>query len=189
MGIKRKQYVLDKAFQLGITLKAVVVPLVTILIFSGVLIYFANQNNTYIRNNDDVIKEIVGTQESMIEMFLRTPALYKSENEAVRNGQRTFEDNIGKLMKINKTSRLIVRNSSLVLYALILMTVVQTAIIFILFIYFTHKISGPMHVMTNHLRAIRQGKKPHFRPLRKRDEFQAFYIELKETIDYLSEKK
>jgi len=105
MGIKRKQYVLDKAFQLGITLKAVVVPLVTILIFSGVLIYFANQNNTYIRNNDDVIKEIVGTQESMIEMFLRTPALYKSENEAVRNGQRTFEDNIGKLMKINKTSR------------------------------------------------------------------------------------
>nr|HPI23970.1 hypothetical protein [Spirochaetota bacterium] len=68
-------------------------------------------------------------------------------------------------------------------------TVVQTAIIFILFIYFTHKISGPMHVMTNHLRAIRQGKKPHFRPLRKRDEFQAFYIELKETIDYLSEKK
>ena len=174
MKQKRKQYVIDRGFQLSTSLRAVILPLATLLIVSAVLLYFA-------RNNNVMIKEIVDDQHSMIEMFLETPALYRSENEAIRKGEKTFRDTIGKLITIKE-------NSTLVIYCIIILTVIQTAVIFTLALFFTHKISGPVFVMTQYLRDIQKGNKPHFRPLRKKDELHDFYLELRDAIEYLSSK-
>jgi uncharacterized protein YxeA len=174
MILKRKQYVVDKSFQYGTSLKMIILPLITLLLISAVLIYFANVNN-------DRINEIVDTQHSMIEMFLETPALYNSDNEVIRNGEKTFKNNIGKLVKIKEASKI-------VLYFLIIMTIVQTIIIFTLSIFFTHKISGPIFVMSRYLKEIKEDKVPEFRPLRDKDEFKEFYQELQEAIEYLIDK-
>jgi hypothetical protein len=68
------------------------------------------------------------------------------------------------------------------------MTVVQTAIIFFQFIFFSHKISGPLHVMSNYLKELRLDILPKFRPLRKHDELQEFYEEFCATMKHLSKK-
>ncbi len=174
MGKKRKQYIVDKSFQYGTSLKMIILPLITLLIISAVLIYFANVNN-------DKINEIVDTQHSMIEMFLEIPALYSSDNEVIKNGEKTFKNNIGKLLNIKETSKI-------VLYFLIIMTIVQTIIIFTLSIFFTHKISGPIFVMTRYLKEIKEDKIPKFRPLRDKDEFQGFYQELQDAVEHLIAK-
>jgi hypothetical protein len=188
MANLRKQVVVDKKFQYSISLKAIILPLFTILLISAVLLYFAAENKRYIDENNNYINDIVATQHNMIDMFLETPALYNSKNPVIKNGSKTFNENIGKLKKIRDKSVIIVKNSQLVFYFLIVMTVVQTSIIFILFIFFSHKISGPVYVMSRYLREIREGKKPHFRPLRKRDELQQFYFELQDTVSHLFEQ-
>jgi nitrogen fixation/metabolism regulation signal transduction histidine kinase len=174
-SFKRKQYVIDKKFQYNISFKAVALPLVTVLIVGFVLLFFAVRNNNYINT-------IVKTQGDMIEMFLTTPALVNSANPTIKNAKSTFDNNIGMLQEIK-------RNSEIVMYFIIAMIVVQSIIIFAIFIFLTHRISGPIWVMSRYLREIQQGNKPSNRPLRKNDELQSFYSELQATVEMLLEKK
>lgn len=188
MALTRKKYVLDKKFQIGLSIRAVVLPLITTLGICAVLLYFADNTNKVIGDNNGQINTIVSNQDNMIDMFLSTPSLQYSNNPVIQNGVKTFKDNIGMLRKVTQNSKIITRNSIIVFYILIAMTVIQTAIIFFQFIFFSHKISGPIHVMTNYLREFRKGNSPPFRPLRKNDELQEFYEEFYKTITVIAQK-
>jgi hypothetical protein len=188
MALTRKKYVLDKKFQLRISARAIILPLITTLAICSLLLYFSNRTNSVIGQNNKYIETIVDNQGTMIDMFLSTPALQSSDNPSIKSGVTTFKSNIGMLKNITTNSRIITRNSSIVFYILIAMTVVQTAIIFFQFIFFSHKISGPIHVMTNYLKEYRKGNCPSFRPLRKNDELLEFYDEFCQTLETLAKK-
>ncbi|HSA15053.1 MAG TPA: signal protein, partial [Spirochaetota bacterium] len=46
---------------------------------------------------------------------------------------------------------------------------------YMLIIKMTHRISGPLFVMTNYMKEVINGKYPSPRPLRKKDELKDFY--------------
>jgi len=188
MAITRKKYIVDKKFQIRISLRAMILPLLTLAIISGVVLFFAIKNNKLIKRNNGYIYQIIDNQDSMIDMFLSTPSLQNSSNPQIANGIKNFKKNIGQLKKITQNSKKITKNGKLVFYILIIMTISQAITIFGLFIFLTHKISGPIGVMTRQLRDIREDKHPNFRALRKKDELQDFYNELTETLDLLIEK-
>ncbi|MFH0976063.1 MAG: hypothetical protein V1874_09805 [Spirochaetota bacterium] len=171
---KRKQYVIDKKLQLKISIKAVAISLLTVFVLGCVLLYFAGKNSNYINS-------IVKTQDQMMEMFLTTPALVNSNNPVVQGAENTFKNNIGMLVEIK-------RNSEVVLHFIIAMIIIQSVIIFLIFILITHRISGPLYVMANYLKEVREGKNPVARPLRQNDELKQFHAELKDTIEFLMKK-
>ena len=173
MPKKRKQLVIDKKFQLSVAIKAVVLPLITVLLISGVLLYYAF-------DNDKKINEINSNQAAIIDTFLSIPQLVDPQNPLTRDANQRFQANLGK-------SRDIQQNIRIVLYFLIIMTVVQTIVIFSLSISLTHRISGPMYVMSKYLKELREGKDICMRPLRKGDEFQNFYNEFCATVNHLIE--
>jgi nitrogen fixation/metabolism regulation signal transduction histidine kinase len=188
MPLTRKKYVLDKKFQMRISIRAIVLPLITTLAICAILIYFAGNSNQLINENNKNITAIIDTQDSMLDMFMSIPALQDPSNPVVRKCDAAFKENLKITNKINNNHEMIKKNSLIVLYILIVMTVVQTAIIFFQFIFFSHKISGPIHVMTNYLKEIQGGKLPAFRPLRKNDELKEFYSEFQSAIDHLTKK-
>ncbi len=167
---KRKQVLIDKKFQLKISIKAVLLPLITVLIIGSILLYYAKVNSDY-------TNAIVANQDRVMDVFLSTPALH-SDNSVIKTGKDTFKNNIGMLEEIRK-------NSESVLLFIVIMLIVQSVIIFAIFIFVTHRISGPIYVMVRYLREIREGKTPDARPLRKKDELKEFFKELHETIEYL----
>ena len=171
---QRKQYLIDKKFQLRFSIKAVLLPFITIFIIGSVLFYYAKINNNYSNT-------IIENQDIIMDMFLSTPALH-SDNLIIKKGRKTFKENIGILGEIRK-------NSEFVLYFIVLMIVIQSIIIFSIFVITTHRISGPIFVMINYLRDIREGKIPTARPLREKDELKSFHAELHETIEYLLSRK
>ena len=175
MAKQRKKLVIDKRFQYSVAIKAVILPLLTILLISGVLLYFAI-------DNDKKIKEINNNQTAIIDTFLSIPQLVDPQNSYTKEANQRFQENLGK-------SREIQRNIRFVLYFLVIMTVLQTIIIFSLSISLTHRISGPIYVMTQYLKDIRKGKTLRIRPLRKGDQFQDFYKEFCDTINHLLEQK
>lgn len=188
MALTRKKYVLDKKFQLRISIRAIILPIITTLAICGILLYFAGNSNQLINENNKNITAIIDTQDSMFDMFMAIPALQDPENPLVRKCDAAFKENLKITNKINDNHEKIKKNNLIVLYILIVMTVVQTAIIFFQFIFFSHKISGPIHVMTNYLKQIRSGGKPEFRSLRKNDELLEFYEEFRETMKNLTKK-
>jgi hypothetical protein len=188
MGLTRKKYVLDKKFQFSISIKAIILPLLTTLTISAVLLYFADKNNDLITINNKHINNIIENQVKMIDIFLETPVLQNSKNPQIKNSEVTFKQNINQLRKISVNSVAVTKNAVMVFNFLLIMTFLQTIIIFGMFIFYTHKVSGPIHVMTNQLRKIRSGKDPDYRALRKNDHLKDFYNELWATFDYLNIK-
>jgi nitrogen fixation/metabolism regulation signal transduction histidine kinase len=174
MAKQRKQMVIDKKFQYSVAVKAVILPLVTVLLISGVLLYFSY-------DNDRKIKEINTNQAAIVDTFLSIPQLVDPQNQYTRDANERFQANLGK-------SREIQQNIRIVLYFLIIMTVVQTIIIFSLSISLTHRIAGPLYVMSKYLGDLRDGKDIRFRPLRKGDQFQDFYNEFCETVKNLQKQ-
>lgn len=174
MGFKRKKYLIDKGFQLKMSLKAVLFSLLTIFVLGLILLFFANKSSKYTQS-------IVKNQEQMIEMFLTTPALQNAENPVIKLGEDTFKNNISMLVEIKE-------NSELVLYLIVGMIFIQSLIIFTIFIMQTHRISGPVFVMMRYLKEIQNGNFPKTRPLRKKDELKELYTEMQKAVDYLAKK-
>ena len=56
-------------------------------------------------------------------------------------------------------------------------------------IFITHRLCGPLHVISGALSTLRHGGWPKLRSLRKKDELKAFYNEFRETVDTLREKR
>ncbi len=188
MALTRKKYVLDKKFQFRVSIRAIILPLITTLAICAVLLYFAGNSNQLINDNNKNITAIIDTQDSMFDMFMAIPALQDPGNPIVQKCDAAFKENLKITNRINDNHEKIKKNSLIVLYILIVMTVIQAGIIFFQFIFFSHKISGPIYVMTSYLKEIRGGASPKFRPLRKNDELQEFYGEFRETMDYLAKK-
>jgi hypothetical protein len=189
MALTRKKYVLDKKFQIGLSTRAIILPLVTTLIICGVLLYFAGDTNHQINKSNKDISAIIDNQDSMFDIFMAIPSLQDKANPIVKKCDNTFKENLKITNHINDYHERIKRNSRIVLAILIVMTVVQTAIIFFQFIFFSHKISGPLHVMTNYMKEFRKGACPNYRPLRKNDELLEFYEEFWETMNCVTKKK
>ena len=185
----RKKYFIDKKFQLRISAKAVVLPLIIILSFTAVLIFFASKNDLLVNTNSDFTKKIIDNQESIINFFLASPKLQESKNPAVKKVNESFTLSLGLQKKIYQNNKIITKNSRTVVYVLISLIFIQTIVIFALFIFFSHKISGPIYVMSNYLKELREGKKPRFRSLRKNDELIEFYEDFRKTIELITKNK
>jgi nitrogen fixation/metabolism regulation signal transduction histidine kinase len=175
MTQKRKQVVVDRKFQYTIAIKAMLLPLLSMLLISSVLIYFAVKNNS-------TMSAINRNQAEIIDTFLAVPQLMDPRNPITENANVKFRDNLGMSYQMQ-------RNNRIVLYFLIAMTVVQSIAIFTIALFLTHKISGPMFVMMSHLRNLKEGKNPDIRPLRKNDEFKEFYAEFCDMLEMLSKRE
>ncbi len=186
---KRTHYVVNKKLQMSISTKAIILPLITTVIISAILLVFTVVTNDMITKSNKSINSITEDQGIIVQMFMSSPALQASNNPTIIKGEATYRKNIGQLKKIASDSSQITRFSYIVLCIVITLTVVQILAIFALFMYYTHKITGPIQVITGYLHDIREGRDPDIRPLRKDDLLQEFYNEFRETIAYLLKRR
>lgn len=171
----RKHYLIDRSIQVTIASKILVIPLILLTCFSLILLFFVYQNSNY-------IAQITGNQESLIEMFMTTPALMDKDNQVVVAGEKTFRENLGILQSIKN-------NNLVLLYSAIGITIFQAVLLFVYGVYLTHKIAGPIYVMRHYCKEIQQGKVPQFRPLRKGDLLVDFYNDFIQAVRQLESKK
>lgn len=71
----------------------------------------------------------------------------------------------------NVPENIVAAQKNLILY-LVIIQVVITSLVFIIFIFFTHKIAGPLYKLKNHLAAIREGNPISPLTFRKGDYFE-----------------
>jgi nitrogen fixation/metabolism regulation signal transduction histidine kinase len=184
----RKKYVVDKKFQIRVSLRAIILPLITTTAMCLVLLYVAAETNRLINESNRNIDAVIGAQDSMLGFFMAVPALQNPRSTLVRQVDQTFQKNLTLVSRVHDYHERIKTNNLVVMYILVALTVAQAFLIFFQFIFFSHKISGPIRVMTDSLRELRKGTPPTFRPIRASDELQEFYNEFKKTFLHLTKK-
>ena len=159
----RKQYIVDKQFQLRTTFSIIgvvsVISAIIIAVIAGTIIY----NNVKIHN----IYEI----EDNIVHFLTAQPI-GIEDKALQTAMKDIANNHSANME---TLHGIIDLNRILLVALIISIIAQSVILYILLIRKTHRISGPIYVMTMYMKEIIDGRWPNPRPLREKDELKTFY--------------
>lgn len=188
---KRKQYLIDRKFQLKQTFLTVGIILFVVAIIIGIIGISAATNNGKLaevtRQNGEMMKNLDGVMqvqdnilETMMTWVQKPGAIPKAD--VVREIAQTHYKNLTSIKSDITTIKKniddndgIIKSNRILLLVLVILVILQGAVLFVFMIRKTHKISGPIYVMSGYMKDIIDGKIPAPRKLRKDDELQEFY--------------
>jgi hypothetical protein len=176
---KRKQYVIDKQFQFKTTFIFIgIVSILTALVIIAIAFTLANNNN-----------KIRGIIQSEDQIFQALTVI--SSGQIKNNTYKTAISDIMSKDHVNnfKITDRIIKYNQILLIALFIFIVVQGIILYMMLILKTHRISGPIYIMSEYIKEMINGKFSHPRPLRKNDEFIEFYALFTKLADSLAKGK
>lgn len=174
---KRKKYLLDRHFQLGTAFSI----LGTILL-AGVVVIATIGINMAVNNKR--LSNIVVIHTNIVDTLLT----HAQDPHGGMNADVMKNATLLNSQNAKTIERIVFRNN-LMLLSLIIFMLLLGIVIFTLVIRMTHRISGPVHVMSGYMRDILQDRRPELRPLRKGDELQDFYALFREVVCTLQQGK
>ncbi len=203
---QRKQYLIDKKFQLKHAFTIIGISFVVIAIIIATITFNAAYNNNEINENNSKLNSIVENHSNVITIqdnIVNALLTYsQSQNNRIqKNAIRDVYSNHSKNMKslngniviikdIISKNRAIIQHNNTLLIILSVLVVMQGLILYFLLIRKTHRISGPIYVMTNYMKDIIKGNYPEsFRKIRKGDELKDFYELFVEMMQSLKKRK
>ncbi|MBN1533290.1 MAG: hypothetical protein JXA20_11550, partial [Spirochaetes bacterium] len=83
----------------------------------------------------------------------------------------------------------LVQRNRLIVTIMIVTTMVLGAFLYYYLLRLTHRISGPIYVVSRIMRDVMEGRTPDARPLRKDDEFQEFYAQFTEMMRQMERRR
>lgn len=173
---KRKQYIIDKKFQLKTTFSIIgIVSIITAFIIGAIA--------TSVVYNNEKIDNIHAIENNIFD-FLTSPQI-NADGPVYHQAIKQIIQNHNQNMT---TLRNIIRFNKILLIALIVIIITEGVTLYVLLIRKTHRISGPIFVMSNYMRQLINGNYPTTRPLRNNDELQDFYVLFLQLIDKMKEK-
>ncbi len=174
---KRKQYILDKKFQLKTAFSIIGLTSLIVTIIIALIAF-------NIASNSQKLSNIVVIQKNVVEALLTYSQTNRSREEriAINNISKDHYKNINNIEDI-------ININTKFLIAIIIISVIQCLALYFIIIKKTHKISGPIYVMSKYMNDIINGNYPTVRPLRKDDELKEIYSLFTKMIDTLKEKE
>lgn len=201
---KRRQYLIDKKFQLRHTFSILGFMFIVTAIIIGLIGINAAYNNGKMADinvdNGVIIKNLertMSTQDNILSAVLtwvQNPKSIPSKNitediakghyreiESTKNNIDTIKENITSLKEA-------ISYNTMLIIAIVVIVILQGIIFYVMMIRKTHKIAGPALVMTNYCKDIIDGKNPEPRALRAGDELQELYDTFAKMVEKLKEK-
>jgi signal transduction histidine kinase len=171
---KRKKYIIDKSFQLKAAFSIIgIVSLIALIILSAIAV-------SVVYNNEK-INNVYTIEDSIFQMMQAA-----NINENVDDGYKSTIDNLTNLHNNNYTTILkIAKYNRYLLGILVITIIIQGFVLFFMIIKITHRISGPIYVISNYFKDVIAGKIPKTRPLRDKDELKEFYKLSIDLVDSL----
>ena len=183
--MKRKKKLINKKFQLRTTFSILGLKyLVFTVIIAAVSINMAS-NNRKLTATVERQKNIVATQDNIFKALLSFSRERTWESLKISTGEvaKDIERNRNLLSKNIEAISEISDNNYLLLYVIIGFLIIQGFVLYVVLIRKTHRISGPIYIMSRHMEDIIAGREPEMRSLREKDEFRDFYDLFRKMVE------
>ncbi len=201
---KRKKFIIDRKFQLKQTFAIIRITFLIVAIVVGIMAYNVARNNHRLsnitKNNDEMIgnlDNIMVIQENVVETIMtwaQKPG-EKPQKRAIKvvaqkhyNNIESIKGNIKKIQSNIASNNRIIKYNNILLILLVAVLIFQIAFLYVVMIRKTHRISGPIYVISNYIREIIDGRIPSMRPIRRGDELQDFYHLFTQMVESLRER-
>ena len=174
---KRRQIVVDKKFQFKSTLY-----IIGIATFIAALIVGAIAVNV-VYNNRKIEKIYTDEDKNILYLQIKCASgkMEELDNKAMKDVAVSHSGNLKLMNSIMKYNKIL-------LVLLIVFLILQGVAMGFIFIRKTHRIAGPIFVMTRYMQEIIAGKYPQVRELRKKDELKDFYAVFSTMVEALKKR-
>jgi hypothetical protein len=186
---QRKQKIIDKKFQLHTTYS--VMGIFFSLIFLIILmvgINYYNDNNKIemiIAEQNNIMNEQSGIINSMLQILnIKGKDSYELSSKIIEKNKNNTEL-INQNMNVLKE---LIQRNNLIFLIVIAFLISMGFVLYPVIIRKTHKISGPIHIMSGYMNEIINGAYPDLRPLRKKDELKEFYELFAQLVKYIKNR-
>ncbi len=187
---QRKQKLIDKKFQLHTTYSFMSI----FFILIGIIIITIGINYY---NDNKKIEKIVGEQNNImnaqteiIKSMLQIINIKNGNNYELKTKIKEKSDNNSLSMRNNiDIIKNLTQRNNLIFLIIIVFLIATGFILYPVLIRKTHKISGPIYLMSEYIRDVMNGKYPDLRPLRKKDELKEFYQLFSRFITFLKKRE
>ena len=203
---KRTQYLIDRKFQLRHTFSIIGLKFIIIALITGIIVFNAVFNNTQLSRNNAQLQTIVNDQsnvviiqDNIVEALLtysqavKDKSQKKAINDVYQNhskNMKTIQHNIDSIKEIITLNDRVIRFTTVLLIIICVFVLLQGFVLYFMLIRKTHRISGPIYVMSMYIRQIIDGKIPeHVRNLRKNDELLEFYDLFRQMVKSLKKSR
>lgn len=187
--IKRTNYLIDRKFQLRHTFSIIGIVSVVTAVILGAITASVVYNTIRLNDNNAKIDNIYKIENSIFAMLSSLPSVEdKALREAMKESSRKHDGNMQTLEAIIESNNQLIRVNKYLLIAILFIVAAQCLGLYIILIRMTHRISGPIYVMSNFMRDIIDGREPRLRPLRDKDELKDFYDLFKEMVKAVNER-
>ena len=187
---KRKQYLIDKKFQLRTTFSIMGIVTIITTVILGVIIAIVIINSTTIDKNNKKIERIHEIEDNVVAFLTSRPV--EDKDIALKNAMKTIAgkhyENMRTLRKIIESQKMTNKINMYLLLSVIIIILAEGLLLYFMLIRKTHRVSGPIHVMSKYMKDIIDGKIPKLRPLRTKDELKDFYELFSKMVDSLKDK-
>lgn len=187
----RKQYIIDRHYQLRTAFSIIGIVTVITACILGAITASVVYNNARLNWNNTKIDNIYQIENSIFERLSSRSEGVKDpqQREALIGSTRNHERNMGTLQNIIAYNKNIIYSNWVLLMALLVIVIAESIVLYIILIRKTHRVSGPIYVISNFMKDIIDGKKPNLRPLREKDELKDFYELFKQMVAVIHERE
>lgn len=188
---QRKRYIIDRKYQLRTTFSIIgIVSIITAVILGAITISVV-YNNGILRENSIKINNIYDIENSIFASLSSIPEAVKDPalKKAMIQNTRNHEKNMETLSNITEYNTRIITYNKILLLSILLVVLAQCVVLYIILIRQTHRVSGPIYVISNFMKDIIEGRQPKLRPLRQKDELKDFYELFKQMVAAIQERE
>ncbi len=173
----RKSMLIDKRFQLRTAFTIIGIVILACSIIIAAIGVIAAINNRTLRDVARNQQEIIATQSEMLKALnvFAQEKTWQNLRIATDKVSGDLNRNAGKIEVNNALIKNISETNTVLIAAIILFVIVQGVALFVIILRKTHRISGPLYLLSMYTQKIIDGEHPHIRPLRENDEFQEYY--------------
>jgi hypothetical protein len=188
---KRKQYIIDKQYQLRTAFSIIgIVSFITAIILGAITISVV-YNNGILKENNTKITNIYEIENSIFISLSSMPEAVKDPNlkKALIQNSKNHDKNMETLNNIITYNTSIITSNRALLLIILVTIILESIILYVILIRKTHRVSGPIYVISNFMKDIIEGREPRFRPLRSKDELKDFYELFKRMVAAIQERE
>lgn len=181
MGIRKKKLI-DKGFQLRTVFSVTAIAMAFFALIILLIGSFSYYSRAKMNREITKLEKAIETENNIITAFM-TYAGRVSGNPIKISSDYVKKDHEKSITTIKNHISLLERQLDLFFYLVIAVAGIAAcaaAVYYVFLVRMTHRISGPIFVMSRHLQEMIEGREPQFRDLRDKDEFKEMYAKLVE---------
>jgi hypothetical protein len=188
---KRKQKLINKKFQLKTVFTVISISAISLLLIVLIMLMITANNTKMMKVTVTELNRTISVENALIESLIDYDQTGANTAFIMKIGEirGDHDSSIRQILSYVSKLESVIKQNYYIIIIILALFIVQCIIFFFYIIHFTHRIVGPVQVITKYMENIINGEKADFRALRDKDELKEFYTKFIEMVTKLDKNQ